>query len=148
MVIVIVALLILGCAHETKTIKSNHVHRNEDSLLQQSIFRIKVLQSDSSIATGTAFVTRIGHETTILTNQHVINDALKIFAFFTNDNRHFAHPLDLWSFDRLVDVAVLKPDTSDKTWDHVLIPLKFGNSDELAVAEDTTPVTVKIAGYP
>lgn len=74
---------------------------------------------------GSGFI--ISEDGYILTNEHVVKNAIEIIVTLTDGSKY---PAQIMGLDRMTDIALLKikPDKKIK-------PLKFGNSDDVIIGE-------------
>ncbi len=94
--------------------------------LSPSVVSIDVEIDLFDVASGTGFVVdKNGH---IVTNAHVVEDALDILVVFHGGAEASA---ELIGIDTLVDIAVIKVDVEP----HRLKPVTYGNSNDLAVGQ-------------
>lgn len=144
LVALVMALSIVGCA-------TAPIYRagdpSDDRALSNSIFRLIVLEGDSTYGIGTGVVVASKRGSYIMTAYHVVEGAHKVWAQIENDIGHRPHPLALVGSDKLFDIAFLVPDTSDNTFDHRPVPLEW--TDPRALDEATyRTIDVKYVGYP
>ena len=96
-----------------------------------SVVAIEVVTDTHEIGSGSGFVVdRFGY---IVTNAHVVEDALAMFVMFHDGSEASA---GLIGIDTLVDVAVIKVDVEP----HRLKPATFGNSDDLVVGQSVLAI--------
>ena len=99
--------------------------------LSPSVVSIDVEIDLFDVASGTGFVVdKNGH---IVTNAHVVEDALDILVVFHGGAEASA---ELIGIDTLVDIAVIKVDVEP----HRLKPVTYGNSNDLAVGQSVLAI--------
>lgn len=74
---------------------------------------------------GSGFI--ISEDGYILTNEHVVKNAIEIIVTLTDGSKY---PAQIIGLDRMTDIALLKIKPEKK-----IKPLKFGNSDEVIIGE-------------
>jgi serine protease Do len=96
------------------------------SLLEILPFQVPLSQEEEGVSLGSGFI--INAEGYILTNAHVINNAVGIQAVLSDGEKQY--PAQIIGIDRLTDLALIKIDTGKP-----LFPLVLGNSDHLRTGE-------------
>ena len=125
-----IAIPLAASAREMKIRDADIVQQTTPAVVNIAVWKIRPPANGDAMpgrirAYGSGFV--IDPSGIIVTNKHVIDDAISITAIFSNGNRLHAR---LVAAASMMDVAVLKVDA-----DHPLPALKWGNSDAVRVGD-------------
>ncbi len=96
------------------------------NILEILPFQVPISREEKGVSLGSGFI--INADGYILTNAHVINNAVGIKAVLSDGEEQY--PAQIIGIDRLTDLALIKIDTGRK-----LFPLPLGNSDHLRTGE-------------
>ena len=96
------------------------------NILEILPFQVPVAREEKGVSLGSGFI--INSDGYILTNAHVINNAVGIKAVLSDADK--TYPAQIIGIDRLTDLALLKIEAGRR-----LTPLPIGNSDDLRTGE-------------
>ncbi len=137
LVCTIIALAYLWLPPETSVLAADDTPRDGVDIAElyrrasPSVVSIKVEIGRFDVASGAGFV--VDNNGYIVTNTHVVEDALNILIVFHDGAEA---PAELVGIDTLVDIAVIKVDVDPNR----LEPVAYGNSDDLAVGQSVLAI--------
>lgn len=121
-----------NCMSGTMVVENGGISQTVNKVID-SVVMIKSYSGNKMIGTGSGFVykkdSKYGY---IMTNQHVVDDAKKVTAVFTNGKEVNAEVL---GGDKYIDIAVMKVPVND-----VISVAKIGKSDDVKLGDTVVAI--------